>query len=365
MKSRIITSLAVLTAFLLGLVMVRPIAQAVEILAVTSCNIAGGACIGGKNSNNGPGVVGQSQNGYGLSGQTKFPSTSGTKFSAGSFGVDRSASGKFDAGVYGQSTRGDGVLGTSSSSAGVYGASSSSTGVIGTSTKTTGVYGQVTGGKGSPTGVYGQDQSTNVNGAGVAGQSQVGTGVVASTNSTSTNLQALVAAAPNGAFVFTGVGGNNQEVATIDGSGNMQIAGSIFTSNQCQSGCGRRREQSYASTAASPTIEDTGEAQLAGGAAIVRLDAAFANVIDPRQGYYVLITPEGDTRGLYVARRTPGGFEVRESAGGRSSVPFAYRIVAHPFGVHPNRLPLIETRTIPTLRTDQATIQTQRVPEQQ
>lgn len=357
MKSRIITSLAILTAFLLGLVMVRPIAQAVEILAVTSCNIAGGACIGGKNSNNGPGVVGQSINGFGLSGKTTFPSTSGTKFLAGSYGVDSSTSGKFDAGVYGKSTRGDGILGTSSSSAGVYGSSSSSTGVVGTSGKTTGVYGQASGGNGSPTGVYGQDNSNNANGAGVAGQSKVGTGVIAATNSSASGLQALVASAPNGAYVFIGVGPGNAEIAQLDGSGNLQISGSIYTSNQCQSGCGRRREQSYASTAAVPTIEDTGESQLTGGTAIVRLDPAFANVIDPRQGYYVLITPEGDTRGLYVARRTAGGFEVRESAGGRSTVPFAYRIVAHPFGVRPNRLPLAETRIMPALRTPEAGIE--------
>jgi hypothetical protein len=73
----------------------------------------------------------------------------------------------------------------------------------------------------------------------------------------------------------------------------------------------------------------------------VRLDPAFANVIDPGRPYLVLNTPEGDTRGLYVAQRTATGFTVRETMGGHSTLAFAYRIVAHPFGAREPRLPFV------------------------
>lgn len=349
MKSKIIVSLAVLAAFIAGTLMVRPIARAVEILAATTCKTSG-ACIGGKNTSNGPGVIGTSKNGYGVSASTTYPSTSGSKFSAGVLGQDLSTSGKFDVGVWGYSKKGDGVLGSSTSSSGLYGQSTNSVGVVGTSNKVTGVYGVVSGGGGAPTGVYGQDNSSNTNGAGVAGQTKVGSGVVAATVSSANTSQAILAAAPNGGYIFAGVGPGNYEVAAIDGSGNMVISGQIYTSGQCQSGCvAHRRERSSVTTSATPTIEDTGEARLTAGTAIVRIDPAFANATDPRLGYYVLITPEGDTHGLYVARKTPGGFEVRENMGGRSSVPFAYRIVAHPFGVQPTRLPLVQSRSLPAL----------------
>ena len=47
-----------------------------------------------------------------------------------------------------------------------------------------------------------------------------------------------------------------------------------------------------------------------------------------------------DTRGLYVSLKTPSGFEVREAQGGRSSLPFDYRIVARPLDAANDRLPL-------------------------
>ena len=51
------------------------------------------------------------------------------------------------------------------------------------------------------------------------------------------------------------------------------------------------------------------------------------------------MTPNGDTNGLYVAMRTPTGFVVRETRGGRSTLSFDYRIVAHQYGGTGLRLP--------------------------
>jgi hypothetical protein len=72
-------------------------------------------------------------------------------------------------------------------------------------------------------------------------------------------------------------------------------------------------------------FEDFGAAKLKRGRAVVKLDANFAKVIK-RGDYKVFLTPEGDCRGLYV-RKSAASFEVRELAGGTSSVAFSYRIV--------------------------------------
>lgn len=97
--------------------------------------------------------------------------------------------------------------------------------------------------------------------------------------------------------------------------------------------------KTYSSQAAQPTLEDTGEAQLVDGTAHVALDPAFASTID-RAAYIVLVTPEGMIHGtLCVVQRSPSGFIVQENMGGRSSVPFAYRIVAKPYGSTSSRLP--------------------------
>src|SRR5262249_11658301 len=73
-------------------------------------------------------------------------------------------------------------------------------------------------------------------------------------------------------------------------------------------------------------FEDFGAAKLKRGRALVKIDANFAKVIK-RGDYRVFVTPEGDCRGLYVRRKQAASFEVRELAGGKSSVAFSYRIV--------------------------------------
>jgi hypothetical protein len=89
-----------------------------------------------------------------------------------------------------------------------------------------------------------------------------------------------------------------------------------------------------------PSIDDFGEAQLVSGHAYVRLSADFANVIDKNVNYLVFITPEGDSRGVYVTDKTQVGFTVKENQGGHSSLAFSYRIVAKPYGVNKPRLPM-------------------------
>ena len=136
------------------------------------------------------------------------------------------------------------------------------------------------------------------------------------------------------------------EVMKMSGSGNLTITGKIFTAGSCSSGCAQpgpdeRRVISYAPSESQPSMEDFGQAQLVGGRAFVRIDAAFANVIDKNSGYLVFITPEGDSRGLYITQKSAAGLMVRENGGGRSSLAFDYRIVAKPFGDDSQRLPTV------------------------
>jgi hypothetical protein len=312
MKSRALLAAALLAGFVLGLVSVHPVAWAVQMLGVTACK-SGNACIGGSNSGSGPGVIGIS--------------------TAGKFGVR------------GQAANGTGVSGVSTSNTGVSGTSVSGTGVVADSTRGTGLSAMTSGASGNA--IYAKDASnagayavnavsyngTAVQGA-TSGNSDAVAGVSATNFSSDSNATAIYAFT-NGANYFTAYG------LTMAFGGNITTQGEIYTQGSCMSGCNRRLVQSYETKAALPTIEDAGEAQLHGGAASVLLDPAFANVIDARRGYLVLITPEGDTRGLYVARRTATGFSVRESMDGRSTVAFAYRIVAHPFGSREPRLPFV------------------------
>lgn len=69
------------------------------------------------------------------------------------------------------------------------------------------------------------------------------------------------------------------------------------------------------------------------------LERRFAELIDVTKPYLVFVTPEDDSNGLYVSRRSPKGFVVRENRRGTSSIAFEYRIVASPADTPSRRLP--------------------------
>jgi hypothetical protein len=94
----------------------------------------------------------------------------------------------------------------------------------------------------------------------------------------------------------------------------------------------------YSARAASPVMEDSGEGHVVNGRGYVKLDPALADVIDTRDAFRVILTPEGESDGLYVAQKSPSGFLVREARGGRSTLAFDYRIIAKPFNDNEARL---------------------------
>jgi hypothetical protein len=283
--------------------------------SVVICN-GSSPCDGGTNQGIGAGVKGISLRGNGIAGQTNAVSTSQFNGHTGVYGLDASRSGAFDSGVLGISTNGFGVVGTSTNNNGTEGFSRCSI----------------------CSGVYGE---TDNGGFGVAGRSATfgGIGVVGDGGPSGIGVQGKVGTVNAGLPVIEGLDGNFTTVFEVDDGGNIHITGDLFSTG-LRPRVGTKHVASYTPRASVPTIEDAGEATLRDGSAYVALDSAFASVIDDR--YVVFITPEGDNGGLYVTGRTLHGFQVREARGGHSSVSFAYRILAHPYGQASKRLPSVD-----------------------
>jgi hypothetical protein len=88
-------------------------------------------------------------------------------------------------------------------------------------------------------------------------------------------------------------------------------------------------------------FEDFGEARLVKGKADVKVEKEFAKVVST-DSYHVFLTPCGDSKGLYIATRNARGFTVKEQEGGKSTINFAYRIVARRKDIETPRLAKIE-----------------------
>ena len=193
-------------------------------------------------------------------------------------------------GIEGFTGRGAGVWGSSGSGVGVRGVSDSDVGVLGTS-------------KGF---------------AGIAGVSDGWFGAYAQ----AWNGTGLVAAGRRGLYAEGRPAA--QFVGDVYVSGNLFVTG--WKGAAIPSRDGSRRVL-HALESPEPRFEDFGRARLRRGRAQVPLDPAFASAVRT-DDYHVFLTAEGDNAGLYVARRTRRGFEVREQGGGRRSVGFSYRVVA-------------------------------------
>ncbi len=127
----------------------------------------------------------------------------------------------------------------------------------------------------------------------------------------------------------------------LDASGNLHIAGNLLVDGTKSSTARLQSGQQvalYAVESSENWFEDFGTAELKSGVAWVPLDATFAETTNPATSYHVFLTPNGDSNGLYVARKTAAGFEVREHAGGGSNVAFDYRIVVRRRGYETLRL---------------------------
>jgi len=325
-------------------------------------------CIAYRNHNQGPGVQSFSK-GSGIVGVSEATRAEASPH-AGVLGRDNSG-GYNAAGVWGIAKYGRGVVGIveqdgDGSGIGVYGQTGTGNGVVGSTYEGYGVEGNALG---IGIGVVGETSDSD--GSAIVGISDVGNAIFAH----SPGFTALDATgggkAPNGFPLPTlliqlqGPGptdliqayGSAGNTMSLDDTGNIRITGLLYTAGGCSTGCdvgGKtvRRVESYAPSQSQRSMEDFGKGQLVDGRAYVRLDPAFANVIERQSEYLVFITPEGDSRGLYVADKTPSGFSVRENQGGRSTLAFDYRIVAKPYADTTKRLPMIQMPAKPPVRDD-------------
>ena len=129
---------------------------------------------------------------------------------------------------------------------------------------------------------------------------------------------------------------------SADGTCGIGSGGSLSCTGQIKSlvsaGGGARTVETYSVQSPENWMEDFGSGELKSGVAVITIDAAFAETVTGDASYHVFLTPNGDSKGLYVISKTPTTFEVRESGGGTSSLTFDYRIVAKRRGYEAQRL---------------------------
>jgi hypothetical protein len=296
---------------------------------IVTCNSAS-PCQMYNNKGAGPGVTGKSLNGTGVNGL----STGGN-------------------GVNGTSTHGDGITGNSTYANGVSAYSSQGVGLYASSSNLAGVWADGGGtapglhayslggdgidayaGGGNGFAIYalgGTSDAINatastLTGYAVRGDNSNGIGTEAS----GTSIGAVVRA-PAGPYQYPldATDSNGNTLMFIDGNGSIFYHGSLIQFAKTHGG---NVAATFGSTAASPTVEDHGTARLIGGTAVVQLDPTFSHTIDLHSAYQVMLTPDGDTRGLYVASKSPTSFVVREVQGGRGTISFDYHIYATSLG---------------------------------
>jgi hypothetical protein len=107
----------------------------------------------------------------------------------------------------------------------------------------------------------------------------------------------------------------------------------------------------YAVESSENWFEDFGAAKLKDGAAVVAIDPVYAETVNTEIDYHVFLTPRGECEGLYVVNQTGGFFEVRELKGGKSNIPFSYRIVAKRKGYEELRLAKVKEETLNAMVT--------------
>jgi hypothetical protein len=292
------------------------------------------------------GVAGTSLNRVGVYGQVEGGAPLPFGLRAGVIGAAET-----QAGVVGFSQDTLGVEGWSYSGLGVRGVSVLGKAVRGSSLMDTGVMGVSGNNEGPP---LGMNLPTI---AGVVGSSDERPGVIGTSN-------ALI-----GVYGFSagnaGVVGESTNSFAGYFAGNVVVTGDLFVAGAFnKKGCavpfpdGTHRAL-YCMESPDLWFEDFSAGKLRRGRATVKLDADFAKVIK-RGDYHVFLTPRGDCRGLYVRSQGGASFEVRELAGGTSSVAFSYRIVGRRKDVRAHRrfakidtrlpLPVRGRRRPPTLR---------------
>jgi hypothetical protein len=274
--------------------------------------------------------------GYGVYGITAGTGVRGHG-STGMHGTSSATELGWGAGVLGECPAGAGVLGDSPDGSGVHGRSTNGVGVSGLGRRQAGVRGVASGAPGvegfamigpgpgvsgigeTAPGVRGQSDSSY----GVHGGSRLGVGVRGHSDSY------------HGILGSTNSGYAGSFIGPVIIWGSLTVAGSPKSAVVPHPDGSHRRL--YCTESPESWLEDFGNGELVDGIANVSLESDFAQIVRA-DDYHVFLTPYGDSNGLYVSRRMPNGFEVREQRQGTSRLPFGYRVVARRADVSTPRL---------------------------
>jgi hypothetical protein len=287
----------------------------------SNTNAPFGSGLTGTASTYGNGVNGFAQNGNAISG-TAGAGIGVAGSSSSNFGVYGYSSNWY--GVEGQSVNAHGVEAFSSTSTGLEAASSSGIPIVAISESgSPAEYVLGSTGDGIDVSSSGGGGTTAVNATNTGGNGSVTVG----------GYIGVIARAPDcnsgSGYSFVGTDQNNNDLMFVDCAGNMYVHGGYGTFAKTHRG---NVATAFTSKVTTPTVEDNGTGHLVNGVAMVQLDPSFADTIDTSREYHVMLTANGDTRGLFVASKTPAGFMVREVQGGRSTIDFDYHIYATALG---------------------------------
>jgi hypothetical protein len=304
------------------------------------------------NNGTGAGLLGSTSTGIGLKGTASGNGEGVVGIASSNRAVD------------GQAKAGTGVNGFSESGSGVAGGSTNGYGVSAISFGSDGIYAQADGASsfdgiiatssGAGYGVLGISYTAN---PGIFAEAGTGDALYANADGGGPGQAAVVGINANGngsditgsyigdiartpagvGFPFVATDSHGNDLFFIDSAGNVFYHGTLNSFLKTHRG----NASTFETKAAIPSVDDWGTGQLVNGEAIVRLDPTFAQTLDTRQVYQVMLTPDADTRGLFVAAKSPTSFVVREVQGGRGTFAFDYHIYAVPLGRAGQRMSLM------------------------
>jgi hypothetical protein len=130
--------------------------------------------------------------------------------------------------------------------------------------------------------------------------------------------------------------GGSHGFCDVDGDGNFSCSGTKSAVVPVDGGA--RKVALYAIEGPENWFEDVGSAHLSGGRVLINLESTFVQTVNTEIEYQVFLTPNGDCKGLYVEKKSPSSFVVREFGSGTASIDFDYRIVAKRKGYERVRL---------------------------
>jgi len=233
---------------------------------------------------------------------------------------------------------GDGVIGVqgNGSTVGVAGYSTTNDGrgLFGSSPAGIGIHGQTSGGG------YGGVFESLGGGSGSIGLVLTATNGIAFVAQTS-------AAAADAAVIQNQAGGR-----ALFAKGDVHIDGDLAVTGQKSAAVPNREGKLvkvYCLESPQSYFEDFGREQTVGGRVTVQIRDDFTALVRKNE-YFVFLTPEADSPGLFVANYTAASFDVVVAGGSKASIPFSYRIVAERGDIEAPRLPVTRRSEIPTIR---------------